>query len=90
MASPISSQGISAIQMFSAANAFKSSMSNPIKPQQQPEIEQGTEIKDTDLLKNQNVDEIKKYAELAGENISEDDIKYGLSYGRSVIAEYFA
>lgn len=89
MVSPIGSS-VSAIQLFSAANAFKSTMSNPIQPQKQPEVSEGTEINDDTLLKSQNVEEIKKYAELAGENLSEDDIKYGLSYGRSVIADYFA
>lgn len=91
MVNPIGSN-ISAIQLFSAANAFKSSMTSPIQSQPKaPEVSEGTEINDNNILKTQNVDEIKKFAQMAGENnLSEEDIKYGLSYGRSVIAEYFA
>ena len=41
-----------------------------------------------------NVDEIKKYAQMMQgvneEALTDDDIKYGLSYGRSVIVEYLA
>ncbi len=37
-----------------------------------------------------NVDEIQKYASMVGENLSVDDINYGLMYGRSVIADYSA
>ena len=40
-------------------------------------------------IKNGDVSDIRKCAEFVGEfNISDDDIKYGLMYGRSVIAEY--
>lgn len=35
-----------------------------------------------------NVEEIKKYANSMGENLSIDDINYGLMYGRSVIADF--
>ena len=35
-----------------------------------------------------NVEEIQQYANLMGENLSIDDINYGLMYGRSVIAEF--
>jgi len=42
-------------------------------------------------LKSQNIEEIQKFAQMAGENnLTVDDIKYGLSYGRSVIVEYLA
>ena len=44
-----------------------------------------------EILKGQNIGEIKKFAQLVGENnLTEEDIKYGLSYGRSVIVEYLA
>ena len=45
--------------------------------------------KQSNILKSVNVDEIKKYASISGEeNLSEDDIKYGLIYGRSVMADW--
>lgn len=88
-----SNSNVSAIQLINAANAFKNNAAaaKPIQPQE-PFTPEGTNLNDdNELLKGQNVDEIKKFAELAGENeLSEDDIKYGLSYGRSVIVEYLA
>lgn len=46
---------------------------------------------DINMLQNLDLVELKKYAELAGEsNITDDDIRYGLIYGRSVIADYLA
>lgn len=89
MVSPIGSN-INAIQMFTAANAFKSTMSNPITQSREPVISDGIELNDDGLLRGQDLAEIKKYAKMIDENISDDDIKYGLSYGRSVIAEYLA
>ena len=81
---------ISAIQRFSAVNAFKNA--TVARPQvEDPFTTDGTEINDDSILKSQNVSEIRKFAEMAGENnLTEEDIKYGLSYGRSVIVEYLA
>lgn len=80
---------VSLIQRYNAANAFKNTAVT--KPQiEEPIINDGIQISDN-ILKSQNVEEIKKFAELAGENnLTEEDIKYGLSYGRSVIVEYLA
>lgn len=89
MVSPIGSN-INAIQMFTAANAFKSNMSNPISQIREPETSDGLEVNDNKLLQDKDLADIKKYAKMVDENISDDDIKYGLSYGRSVIAEYLA
>lgn len=89
MVSPIGSN-INAIQMFTVANAFKSTMSNPITQSREPVTSDGIELNDDGLLRGQDLAEIKKYAKMIDENISDDDIKYGLSYGRSVIAEYLA
>lgn len=89
MVSPIGSN-INAIQMFTAANAFKSTMSNPITQSREPVTSDGIELNDDGLLRGRDLAEIKKYAKMIDENISDDDIKYGLSYGRSVIAEYLA
>ena len=81
---------VSLIQRYNAANAFKNSAVS--KPQfEEPITTDGIQINDNDILKSQNIEEIKKFAELAGENnLTEEDIKYGLSYGRSVIVEYLA
>lgn len=93
MLGQVSNSNVSAIQMLNAANAFKNTAAiQKSAPQMtEPQVSDGIEINDNSILKSQNVDEIKKYAEMAGENnLSEDDIKYGLSYGRSVIVEYNA
>ncbi len=97
MLGSVNSSNVSAIQLLNAANAFKNTrVSNPIEQQQNsiPQTSDGIDINDDSILKSQNIDEIKKYAKMvqgAGENdLSEEDIKYGLSYGRSVIVEYLA
>ena len=94
MVGNIGSSKVSASQLLNAANALKNTkVQTPIEQQQikEPQTSNGTDINDDSILKSQNVDEIKKFAQMAGENdLSEDDIKYGLSYGRSVIVEYLA
>ena len=54
------------------------------------ETSNGIDLKDTnELLLNKNISEIQKFAKYVGENeLTVDDIKYGLKYGRSVIADY--
>lgn len=37
-----------------------------------------------------DVKDVQKYANLIGEDITVEEIKYGLMYGRSVIADYSA
>lgn len=62
------------------------------------DLEQNTEVENLgintrsskNLLQNIDLVELKKYAQSAGENITDDDIRYGLIYGRSVIADYLA
>ena len=78
------------IQRFNAMSAFK--MMDNVKnatPQVQ-DISDGIDTNEQDILKDKDVNDIQKYAKIAGENLSEDDIKYGVTYGRSVIAEYLA
>ncbi len=43
-----------------------------------------------DIFKNVDIEDIKNSAKSIGEEISEEDIKYGLTYGRSVLADYSA
>lgn len=86
---------VSAIQLLNAANAFRNTKATtPVEPQtKEPETSNGIDLSDNDILKSQNVEEIRKYAQMmqsAGEELTDDDIKYGLSYGRSVIVEYLA
>lgn len=87
---------VSAIQLLNAANAFRNvKATTPIEPQaKEPETSNGIDLADNDILKSQNLDEIKKYAQMMQganeEGLTDDDIKYGLSYGRSVIVEYLA
>lgn len=89
MVGSIGTSNISSIQMFNAMNAFKPTQ---VQPQDAaPEISDGIDINENSILKDQDLEEIKQFAKNAGEeNISDDDIKYGITYGRSVIADYTA
>ena len=84
--------GINSVQQFSAVNAFRSTKN--VKPaeelQEKPEVSDGTKTTSTpSLLDRVDVNEIRKCAEYVGEyNITDEDIKYGMIYGRSVIAEW--
>lgn len=87
MVNAIGSNNINPIQMFNAVNAFKSN--EQIKNNEIPDISEGIDINDNSILKNQDTTEIKQFAKIAGEeNLSNEDIQYGLTYGRSVIADY--
>ncbi len=94
MLGSVNSSHVSAIQLLNATNAFKNTKAAPSAETIQtnePQISEGIDINDDSILKSQNVNEIKKYAQMVGENdLTDDDIKYGLSYGRSVIVEYLA
>ena len=84
--------GVNSVQQFSALNAFKSNKT--VKPQEElqekPDVLSGTKTTSTpSLLERIDVNDVRKCAESVGEyNISDDDIKYGMLYGRSVIAEW--
>ena len=87
MINAIGNTNINPVQMFNAMNAFKIS-EKPIEAKI-PETSDGININDVNILENQNLDEIKNLAKIIGEeNLSNDDIQYGLTYGRSVIADY--
>ena len=76
--------------MFNAVNAFKAAQA-PAQEEVMQDVSEGLDINEDTVLKNQNLDEIKQFAKNAGEeNISDEDIKYGITYGRSVIADYIA
>ena len=83
------------LQRFSAVNALRTGaniLNKPVEEAQESIIDRtsdGTKSAPKGLLERVDVTDIRKHAEFIGEfNISDDDIKYGLMYGRSVIAEY--
>ncbi len=90
MIGAVENSNISAVRFFNATNAFNKT--NQVKSENQtPKEDLGVEIKDNSLLKNINVAEIKQFADSVGEtNLSDEDIKYGLKYGRSVLIDYSA
>ncbi len=83
------------VQRFSAVNAFRTN-SAPAKAQETEnnvleEVSAATNVAPKGLLDRIDLNEIRECAKAVGEfNISDDDIKYGLMYGRSVIAEFLA
>lgn len=92
MLNGISAGASNSVQAFTAVNAFKNSQEALKKDNFRVEdnTPSGVDLKDNNrILKDQDVEDIRKYAKIAGEdNLTNEDIKYGLTYGRSVIAEY--
>lgn len=87
MVNAIGSSNINPIKMFNAVNAFKSI--DQIQDKKTHDISDGIDINDKSILETQNLEEIKQFAKTAGEeSLSNDDIQYGLTYGRSVIADF--
>lgn len=87
MVNAISTSNINPVQMLNAFNAFKASEN--VQDNKMPETSDGIDINDNNILKNQNTDEIRQFAKIVGEeNLTNEDIQYGLTYGRSVIADY--
>lgn len=88
MVNAISTNNINPIQMMSALGAFKATEQLQ-ENSRIPETSDGIDINDNNILKNQDTDEIRQFAQIAGEdNLTNEDIQYGLTYGRSVIADY--
>lgn len=92
MLNGISTGAANSIEAFNAFNAFKSAQNalNNDRTKFEDNTSSGVDLKDNNIiLKDQNVEEIKNIAKFAGEeNLTDEDIKYGLTYGRSVIADY--
>ena len=95
--SSININPVSKINLNSANRAFKASMdtnetnSEDFKQKDiallnEQEVQQNLDKQGRKI----DVEEIQKYASQMGENLSIDDINYGLMYGRSVIADYSA
>lgn len=82
------------VQRFSAVNAFRTS-STVSKPQEKDgnniveNTSSGVKTAPKSILDKVDIEDIRKCAGYVGENnITDEDIKYGLIYGRSVIAEW--
>lgn len=87
MVNAIGSTSINPVNMFNAVNAFKSSAQ--VNANETPETSDGIDVNDNNIFKNQDLEEIMQVAKSAGEeNLSNEDIQYGLTYGRSVIADF--
>ena len=87
------SEGINLLQYISAKNAFQN-INLEKKNDKIDDINQKKEVENTfddkNLVANINTQEVKNYASQMNENLTDDDIKYGLVYGRSVISDYIA
>ena len=92
MLNGISSGASNQVHAFTATNAFREAQQalEQGQKQQQDNTPSGVDLKDNDvILRHQNINEIKDIAKSVGEtNLSDEDIKYGLTYGRSVIADF--
>ena len=90
MINPIGTSSVNPIQMLNAVNAFKADTVNRTEENLMPETSAGLNINNSEeIFKGQNLEEIRNIAKIAGDdNLSNDDIQYGLTYGRSVIADY--
>jgi len=91
--SSVVSSSISKLNLNTASRAFENAKTE-LEPKEEPVLDFKNEdiaLIDEKKIENKiNVDEIKKYAQIMGEELSIDDINYGLMYGRSVIADYSA
>ena len=95
--SSININPVSKINLNSANRAFKASMDTNKTNSEDFKQEDIALLNEQEVQQNLDkqgrkidVEEIQKYASQMGENLSIDDINYGLMYGRSVIADYSA
>jgi len=79
---------ISKLNLNSATKAFKVQEEKKDENVISEVIEEDKKLTDKNFKNNIDIDDIQKYANYMGENLSIDDINYGLMYGRSVIADY--
>lgn len=87
--------GNNSLQMINALNAFKGEARVNNKPEMiksECDTSNGINLSDNNSLLNKiDLTDVRNYAQKIGElNLSDEDIKYGLTYGRSVIADYIA
>ena len=86
---------ISKLNLNSNSNSFVSNKPQH-KKQEQNQIQENenddVKLVDEEKVSKSPIDvkDVQKYASLIGEDVSVDEIKYGLMYGRSVIADFSA
>jgi len=95
--SSLIASSISKLNLNTATRAFENSKKELEKNNAEfDEVSQNIKQEDLSLInkkqaaKQIDVEDIQKYANYMGENLSIDDINYGLMYGRSVIVDYSA
>lgn len=81
------------VQQFSAVNAFRNNKTVKQTEENNENVNQKHDgvnsTANRNILDKIDVNDIRECAKTVGEyNITDDDIKYGLLYGRSVIAEW--
>ena len=85
-------QGVNLLQYLNAKNAFQNI--NTEKKNNDDDINLNKKVENTfddkNMVSKINTQEVKNYATQINETLTDDDIKYGLVYGRSVIADYIA
>lgn len=85
-------QGVNLLQYLNAKNAFQNI--NTEKKNNNDDINLNQKVENTfddkNMVSKINTQEVKNYATQMNETLTDDDIKYGLVYGRSVIADYIA
>jgi hypothetical protein len=93
--SSLIASSISKLNLNTATRAFETSKKELENNNAEfEEISQETKQEDISLMnkktpaKQIDVEDIQKYANYMGENLTIEDINYGLMYGRSVIADY--
>ena len=91
MISSINTNAAGNLQNLTNVNISKYKSSNGSEGKEEQENIGINTRSSKNLLEKVDLVELRKYAEYAGElNITDDDIRYGLIYGRSVIADYLA
>ena len=85
-------QGVNLLQYLNAKNVFQDI--NTEKKNNDEDINLNKKVENTfddkNMVSKINTQEVKNYASQMNETLTDDDIKYGLVYGRSVIADYIA
>ena len=89
MTAPINSSAINSVNFVRATEAFQKSEVKPQKPDNESDFEVKVPDEIEKKFTNHNISEIKEIAQNAGTtDLTDEDIKYGLFFGRSVIINY--
>lgn len=91
VSNPINStNSLNFINSFNAKNAFAPKTENTNIPKEEKEDLAVSHVSNS-ILNRINVEEVQQYAQNLGENVlSEDELKYGLIFGRSVLVDVHA